>query len=148
MLNLKFYRNFNFLKTEKLLDIIDLDKILTVNSMWENKFSEPWAKMGAALVWNLWENQNKKNEKRRNLLNMMFPNFFMLIVRHCSSQEQSEYKVLFFMKNFYLVHFTRKNLWSKQSGTLHIASWLFLIFHEVTSMKKNVNQILLWNFEK
>ena len=41
-----------------LLDVIDLDEILKVNSMWENKFLEPWAKTGAALVWKLWENQN------------------------------------------------------------------------------------------
>ena len=45
-----------------LLDVIDLDKIWTVNetvnSMWEKKIFEPWAKVGAALVWNLWENQN------------------------------------------------------------------------------------------
>ena len=43
-------------------DDIDLDKIWTVNFMWENKFFELWAKVGAALVWNLWENQHlKKN---------------------------------------------------------------------------------------
>ena len=47
-----------------------------------------------------------------------------------------------------LVHFTRNNLWSEQSGTLHIASLLFPIFHKVTSMKKNVAQILLKNVEK
>ena len=29
-----------------------------------------------------------------------------------------------FMKNFSSVHFTRNTLWSKQSGTLHIASSL------------------------
>ena len=45
-----------------LLDVIDLDKIWTVNSMWENEFFEPRAKVGAALVWNLWENQNFKNK--------------------------------------------------------------------------------------
>ena len=32
-----------------LFDIIDLDEILTVNSMWKN-FFEPRAKVGAALV--------------------------------------------------------------------------------------------------
>ena len=41
-----------------LLYIIDLDEILTVNSMWENKFLEPWVKVDAILVWKLWENQN------------------------------------------------------------------------------------------
>ena len=41
-----------------LLDVFDLNKIWTVNFMWENEFFEPWAKVGAALVWNLWENQN------------------------------------------------------------------------------------------
>ena len=45
-----------------LLEVIDLDKILTVNSMWENKFFEPWAQVGAALVWNLWKNQNLKKQ--------------------------------------------------------------------------------------
>ena len=29
-----------------LLDVIDLDKILTVNSMWEKEFFEPWVKVG------------------------------------------------------------------------------------------------------
>ena len=28
-----------------LLDVIDLDEILTVNYMWENIFFEPWAKV-------------------------------------------------------------------------------------------------------
>ena len=41
-----------------LLDVIDLVKIRAVNSMWENKFFELWAKLGSALVWNLWENQD------------------------------------------------------------------------------------------
>ena len=39
------------------LDVINLDKIWTVNSMWENKQS----KVVAALVWNLYENQDLKN---------------------------------------------------------------------------------------
>ena len=42
-----------------LLNFIDLDEILTVNSMWENKFFEPWSKVGAALTWKLWWKQNK-----------------------------------------------------------------------------------------
>ena len=33
-----------------LLDVIDLNKILTVNSMWEYKFFEPRAKVGATLI--------------------------------------------------------------------------------------------------
>ena len=33
-----------------LLDVIDLDEILTVNSILVNKFFEAWAKVGAALV--------------------------------------------------------------------------------------------------
>ena len=33
-----------------LWDVIDLDEILTVNSMWESKIFEPWAKVGGALV--------------------------------------------------------------------------------------------------
>ena len=41
-----------------LVDVIDLDKIWTVNSMWEKQIFELWVKVGAALVWNLWENQN------------------------------------------------------------------------------------------
>ena len=36
-----------------MLDVIVLDEILTANSMRPNKFLEPWAKVGAALVWNL-----------------------------------------------------------------------------------------------
>ena len=43
-----------------LLDVFDFDKILTVNSIWENKFYEPWAKVGAALVWKLWKKQIKQ----------------------------------------------------------------------------------------
>ena len=35
------------------LNVIDLDKIWTVNSKRENKFFEPWAKLGVTLVWNL-----------------------------------------------------------------------------------------------
>ena len=42
-----------------LLDVVDLDETSTVNSMWENKFFEPWAKVDAAYVWKLWENWNK-----------------------------------------------------------------------------------------
>ena len=52
-----------------LLDVIDSDEIRTVNSMWENKFFEPWAKGGEALVRKLWENQNLilfKNQKNQN----------------------------------------------------------------------------------
>ena len=41
-----------------LLDVMDLDKIWTVNSMGENKFFEEWAKVGATLALNWWENQN------------------------------------------------------------------------------------------
>ena len=43
-----------------LLDVIDLDKIWTVNFIWENKFFEPWAKVGVASFLNLWENWNEK----------------------------------------------------------------------------------------
>ena len=43
-----------------MLDVIDLNEILTVNFMWKKKIFEPWAKVGVALVWKLWENQNKK----------------------------------------------------------------------------------------
>ena len=43
-----------------LLDVILFDAILPVNSMPEKNFFEPWVKVGAALVWKLWENQNKK----------------------------------------------------------------------------------------
>ena len=41
-----------------LLEVIDYDEIVTLNSIWENKFLEPSAKVDAALVWKLWENQN------------------------------------------------------------------------------------------
>ena len=55
-----------------LLNVIDLDKIWPVNSMWENKFFEPRVKVGTALVWNLWENQNEenflKNEKKTQII--------------------------------------------------------------------------------
>ena len=40
------------------LDVIDMDEILNINSMWQNKFFEPWAKVGAALDRKLWENEN------------------------------------------------------------------------------------------
>ena len=43
-----------------LLDVIDLDEILTVNFMWKKNFFEPLVTVGAALVWKLWENQNLK----------------------------------------------------------------------------------------
>ena len=33
-----------------LLDVIDLDEILTVNSMWKESYFEPWAKVSAAMV--------------------------------------------------------------------------------------------------
>ena len=33
-----------------LLDVIDFDEILTVNSMLETKIFEPWTKVGAAFV--------------------------------------------------------------------------------------------------
>ena len=42
-----------------LLDVINLDKMWTANSMREKKLFVPRAKVGAALVWNLRENQNK-----------------------------------------------------------------------------------------
>ena len=43
-----------------LLDVIDLDKIWIVSSIWGKKNFQVWAKVGATLVWNLWENQNYK----------------------------------------------------------------------------------------
>ena len=60
-----------------LMDVIDLDEIVTVNSMWEIQIFEPWAKVGATLVWELWENQYKKifEQKKPKLSNMMVPNF-------------------------------------------------------------------------
>ena len=33
-----------------VLDVIDLDKIWTVNSMCEKKFFEPWGNLGTTLV--------------------------------------------------------------------------------------------------
>ena len=45
-----------------LLNVTDLDRIWIVNSMWENKFFKAWVKVGAALVWNLWENENWKKK--------------------------------------------------------------------------------------
>ena len=59
-----------------LLNVIDSDKILTVNSIWENKFFESWAKVDAALVWKLWENQNwKQKTKKTKISNIMVPFF-------------------------------------------------------------------------
>ena len=43
-----------------VLEDVDLDVSLIVNSMWQNKFFEPWAIVSAALGWKLWGNQNKK----------------------------------------------------------------------------------------
>ena len=59
------------------LNVIDLGEILTVNSIWQNKFFEPWAKVDAALVWKSWENQNwfVFTPKKPKWLNMMVPNF-------------------------------------------------------------------------
>ena len=51
-----------------LLDVVDLDKISTVNSMWENEFLEPWAKVGAALVKNFWENLNLIKLKKTQII--------------------------------------------------------------------------------
>ena len=53
---------------------------------------------------------------------MMVPNFL--------------YTNSMFITNSSLAHFTRNNLWSKQSGTFHVAYWLFSIFRKVTSMTK------------
>ena len=66
---------------------------------------------------------------------------WLIVLCCCSPQEQPEYKVLLFIKNFSSAHFIRNNLWSKQSGSLYIASSLFSIFYKDTSMKKNVDQI-------
>ena len=74
-----------------LLDVIDLDEMLTVNFMWQNKFFGPLPKVGAALVWDLWENQNKKikkiNQKTkineydgfRTIIAIMFSNIITII---------------------------------------------------------------------
>ena len=62
----------------KLLDVMDFDENLTVKFMWEKIFFEPRAKVGAALIWKLWEKKIKKKIeklKKRKLLNMMVPNF-------------------------------------------------------------------------
>ena len=96
----------------------------------------------------LWENQNLKKNCNWKLLNMMVPIFYLLIVCCCLSQEQPKHKILLFIKKISSAHFTRNTLWSNQNGTLQIASSLFSILHKVTSMKKNVDQILLLNVEK
>ena len=60
------------------LDVINSGEILTVNSMWQNKFFELWKKVGVALVRKLWESRIKKkwnNPKNRKLLNLRVPNF-------------------------------------------------------------------------
>ena len=67
-----------------LFDVIDLDKIWTVNFMWQNKFFEPWAKLAVTLFWKLWKNQNFKNKKKTKktkiieLRNLIF--FILLVV--------------------------------------------------------------------
>ena len=85
--------------------------------------------------------RKSKLKKKRKLLNMIVPNFLyttsMLLLVTRTIRTQS----LLFIKNFSSAHFTRNNLWSKQSGTLHIASSLFSIFHKVISMKKNDDQV-------
>ena len=81
-----------------LLDVINLDKILAVNSMWENTFFERMAN-GVALVWKLWKNQN---EKKCKLWNMMGPNFFytniilLLFTKETRIQSFTFYKEFFF----------------------------------------------------
>ena len=65
--------------------------------------------------------------RNENFWKWWFLIFYILYC--CSSQEQSEHKVLLFIKQISLTHFTRNNLWSEQSGTLQIVSSLFSIFH-------------------
>ena len=54
-------------------------------------------------------------KKKENCWIWWFLIFCILIVGCCSSREQPKYKVLLFIKNFSSAHFTRNNLWSKQS---------------------------------
>ena len=85
-----------------LLHVINSDKSLPLNSMWENKFLEPLAKVGAALVWNLWENKNFKELKKNQLLNMIVLNFLfsnsMLLLVTSTTRTESFY----FFLNFFL----------------------------------------------
>ena len=60
----------------------------------------------------------KNIEKNWNYWIWWFLIFCILIVCCCPSQEQSEHKVLLFFEKFSLAHFTRNNLWNKQSGIL------------------------------
>ena len=55
---------------------------------------------------------------KQKLLNMMVANFFKT---NSSSQEQSEHKILRFIKHFSLAHFTRNNFVVNKVGscTLH-----------------------------
>ena len=60
-----------------VLNVIDLNKIWTVNSMWRNKFFEACAKVGATLVSKLWE-KKILTKKKQKLLNIMVPNFLYI----------------------------------------------------------------------
>ena len=58
-----------------LLDVIDLDKIWIVNSMWEPNFlshGQKWARLWFGITEKI--NIKKKNFKQK-LLNIMVPNF-------------------------------------------------------------------------
>ena len=64
---------------------------------------------------------------------MIVPHFFstysMLLLLTKTTPIQS----FTFYKEFFLARYTRNKWWNKRSRTLHIASSLFSIFHEVTS---------------
>ena len=52
-----------------LLDVIDLDEILIVNSMRDKKFFEPLAKGGATLVWKFMKKSQFKKIKGKQKKN-------------------------------------------------------------------------------
>ena len=47
------------------LDVIDLDEIFIINSMWKNDFFNSWMKVGVALFRKSWENQKFKKCKKK-----------------------------------------------------------------------------------
>ena len=76
------------------------------------------------------KNQTRKIQKFSNKKCDNYPQSTLLIACCFSSQEQPDNQVLLFSKKFSSAHFTRNKLWSKQSGTLHIAP-SFSIFHKL-----------------
>ena len=125
-----------------LLDVIDLDK-KTVNSMWEKTFFETWGKVGAALVWHLWGNQNlkyykTKQNKNQNYGIWWFLMFCIIILCYCPSQEQPEYKKFYlFWKRFLWPVSLERTYKVINGGPWHIVSYYFRSFTQ-SSVRKSM----------